>query len=450
MPSDITFDYYVTLALWAGSLVYLLLEAWGRRPVAGLALAYWGQLALMHLLGGVIQLLPWHVNPDRIYTLRGFPMTGYALAGLLIGQVLTRPRSVRPLPPPRETVAVDRRTTSLASVCVVLGLTLYFCVGFLGRLVPGAGAVLGIGLNLVAASCCLLWWTYYRSGRQGEAWLRSAWVFLLPLVVVVVMGFIGAAVNVLMTLCAFIVVFYHVRTVSFTTMLVSSFLGLSLYSAYMSARDEIRSAVWGGMALQDRVSVTSSTLQQRWAWFDPGEQKQLDFIEGRLNQNILLGAARQQIESRTVALAEGETFLNALIALIPRILWPDKPVFGGSGRMVTRFTGISFATGTSVGIGHVMELYVNFGEAGVLIGFILIGAALSVLDERSALRLRAGDTEGFLFFFLLGQTLLVVIGNFAETTAAALGSVILCTLLTRYLFPAWVRRLRAGGRPQPA
>jgi hypothetical protein len=322
-------------------------------------------------------------------------------------------------------------------------------LGLLAQIIPGAGAVLGAGLGLVASACCLMWWTYYRSGRPADAWVRCSWIVLLPMLIVVLAGFLGLAVNILITFGAFIVVYYHPRIASLAGAVVASFVGLSLYSAYMAARTDIREVVWGGKGFDERLNVTSTTLQRQWAWANFGEQRQLEFIEDRLNQNTLVGAARIQMEAHMVPFAEGETFVNALIALIPRIIWPDKPQFAGSGKLVTRFTGITFAEGTAVGIGHVMELYVNYGENGVLIGYILMGAALSFLDSRSARHLRAGDTEGFLLYFLPGQQLLVVIGNFAEMTAAVLGSVILCILFTRFLFPAWVRRFPLGDGPQP-
>jgi hypothetical protein len=449
MPADLTFEYFITLLLWVGSLVYLLAAAWGRRPVVGLALSYWGQLALMHLLGGFIQLLPWHSAPDRAFTLRGFPLTGYALAGFMIGQILFRPRAMPALGPPRRITPVDWRTVTLAQVSVVLGLIIYAWVGFLAQFIPGVGAVLGASLSLVGGACCLMWWSYYRSGRPADAWIRCSWVILMPLLIVVLVGFLGLAINVLVAVAAFMVVYFHPRLASIVGALVLGFVGMSLYGAYMSARDEIRGAVWGGKAFEERINVTSASLQKEWSWFDLGEGRQLNHIESRLNQNYLVGAARMQIEAHVVPFADGETFMNALIALIPRILWPDKPTFAGSGKLVTRFTGITFADGTSVGIGHVMELYVNYGETGVLIGYILLGAALSFVDGRAARRLRAGDTEGFLFYFIPGQQLLVVIGNFAELTAGVLGSVILCVVITRVLFPAWVRRFPIRGGSQP-
>ncbi len=61
---------------------------------------------------------------------------------------------------------------------------------------------------------------------------------------------------------------------------------------------------------------------------------------------------------------------------IPRALWPNKPVVGGSGDLVSTYTGIRFADGTSVGIGQVLESFVNFGTRRRRRScFLIIGAA---------------------------------------------------------------------------
>src|SRR5262249_49683660 len=116
---------------------------------------------------------------------------------------------------------------------------------------------------------------------------------------------------------------------------------------------------------------------------------------------------------------------------IPRIVWPNKPVWAGSGDLVTRFTGLHFAEFTSVGIGNVMELYVNFGKPGILIGSIILGILLGVVDRTASRHLRAGSAKRFLLWFVPGQSLLLVGGNFAEMTAAAAGCVIFCLLVTK-------------------
>src|SRR5262249_48114281 len=141
--------------------------------------------------------------------------------------------------------------------------------------------------------------------------------------------------------------------------LLLGFVGLSVYVSYMRDRSEIRDVVWGGQSLGDRVDRVATTFHA-FEWFDPSKDEHLARIDSRLNQSFLVGAAVSRL-SDIGGFAGGETLWDALIAVVPRALWPDKPVVAGSGNLVTRFTGIEFAAGTSVGIGQVMEFYVNFG-----------------------------------------------------------------------------------------
>ena len=101
----------------------------------------------------------------------------------------------------------------------------------------------------------------------------------------------------------------------------------------------------------------------------------------------------ERIRRRTEEMfARGETIWHAIIAPVPRALWPNKPIVAGSGDLVSRYTGIMFAEGTSVGIGPVMEMYVNFGSAGVFVGFIVIGLFLGYIDFRAGESLRRART----------------------------------------------------------
>jgi hypothetical protein len=237
----------------------------------------------------------------------------------------------------------------------------------------------------------------------------------------------------LLTLGCFVGAFYRLRSTALLVGLVVFLVGLSVYPAYLKARKEIRMAVWGNWALEDRISVTYAALERNWGWFNPYDESHLEAIELRLNQNSLVGASHRYMQGGSEPYANGETVINAAYALIPRVIWPGKPAWAGSGDLVSRFTGLHFEAHTSVGIGHIMELYVNFGVPGILIGYLLIGTAVGVVDRKATRNLLAGNVRGFLLWFVPGQSLLLVGGNFAEVSAAAAGSFILCWLVTRSL-----------------
>ena len=86
--------------------------------------------------------------------------------------------------------------------------------------------------------------------------------------------------------------------------------------------------------------------------------------------------------------------MQAVIAMVPRLIWPDKPIEAGSGGLVAKFTGMDFANGTSVGVGPVMELYANFGTPAVVIGFILLGIIVKSLDVMAGILLATGTGMG--------------------------------------------------------
>src|SRR5204863_7030994 len=97
------------------------------------------------------------------------------------------------------------------------------------------------------------------------------------------------------------------------------------------------------------------------------------------------------------------------------------------------YTGLRFATGTSVGIGHVMEFYVNFGTLGVVLGFLVIGDVVTTLDLAAAERLALNDLHGFVLWFLPGISLLQVGGSLVEMTASAAASIVVALITNKYL-----------------
>ena len=197
------------------------------------------------------------------------------------------------------------------------------------------------------------------------------------------------------------------------------FVGLSLFVNYMSGRDKIRQAVWREQgATSDRVSKVFSIFTD-FQWLDFNNLEQTRAIDRRLNQNWLVGLAIERLENNQVSFTYGASFGAMLVALIPRAVWPDKPVVGGGGNLVQEVTGIDFAEGTSVGAGQVLEFYLNFGVYGVLAGFALWGWLLGYFDRRVADSLYQGDQAGFILWFLLAIALIQPGGNLLEIEVAA-------------------------------
>src|SRR5262249_36868385 len=143
-------------------------------------------------------------------------------------------------------------------------------------------------------------------------------------------------------------------------------------------------------------------------------------LDGRLNQNWLVGVAVMSHEDGSAPFAYGAT--TPIWALIPRAVWPDKPGIGGSGSIVTDYTGIRFPEVTAVGAGQVFEFYVNFGIPGVLVGFFGLGYLLMQLDRGIMRSLAADDLRGFLLRAMPGLMLLQPGGSLLEMLVGCLAA----------------------------
>lgn len=74
----------------------------------------------------------------------------------------------------------------------------------------------------------------------------------------------------------------------------------------------------------------------------------------------------------------GNAHQHAAAALVPRILWPNKPIIGAAGGEI--FQLIRGRDGASVGVGHFAEAYWSFGWAGLLIVFLPSGLILAIIS----------------------------------------------------------------------
>ena len=273
--------------------------------------------------------------------------------------------------------------------------------------------------------------------------MRSVWAWLaataaLPVFTVVAQGFLGYGLAAMLTVVGFVATVYRPRWKVIAVGVVMAYLGVSVFVTYMRDRGDIRRVVWGGAAVNDRFSLLQETIGT-FEWFDIQDRRQLARIEERLNQSFLVGSAVEYVRDARKPLAHGATVGDALISLVPRFLWPEKPVSAGSGNLVADYTGIHFDEATSVGVGQVLECYINFGSVGVVIGFVLIGALIVTVDRKARWALEDGDSARFLTWYLPGLSLLVIGGSFVEATSgagAALGVAVALNFGARLWLPA--------------
>jgi hypothetical protein len=413
------------LLIWLAvgfSLVWLV--SYKQRGSAGLPLAYFLGLSLIHVPGALLYLDADESNFTRI----GFEQTIIGMVAFLGGVMIARRVFVAA---PGQTASAGRlqRFTAQSLAGLDRLALLYICFGgvayFVGlRLVgniPSGTAIVGPLGALILVGACLRFWVARESRNRLKFWSTMALLPALPLATVVLGGFLGFGSSWLIAILSFIFAQSKRRVGFFLLAPIVCFVGLSVFVNYMIARDEIRQLVWFQEApIGDRLQRIADVFQT-FRWLDLSSGQHRDALDGRLNYNALVGPAVARLELGVVEYASGATFGKMIMGLVPRALWPDKPVVGGGGSIVSDFTGMVFAEGTSVGTGQVFEFYVNFGTWGIIGGFVLYGWLLGRMDLLAIGCLYRGDQRRFLFWFLISLALLQPGGNLLEvsTTAAA-------------------------------
>jgi hypothetical protein len=407
------------------SLAWLVSE---KRPSAGLPLAYFLGLAVIHVPGALLHL----GAEESDYTRIGFEQTVIGMIAFLGGVTIARCffRTARgqqaSIGRPQGSISqsfpgLDR----LALLYLAIGAVAYFVLLRIAALIPSATAIVSPLGSLIVVGACLRLWIARESQNRLKFWSTVAVLPVLPLATLTLGGFIGSGTYWVLSIVTFVFAQSKWRVKYFLLAPIVCFLGLSVFVNYMIARTEIRQLVWYQQAeIGDRLQRIADVFQNNFEWLDLSNERHREAIDGRLNQNGLVGAAVARLESGQVEYASGAIFGNAIMSLIPRALWPEKPAVGGGGTVVHDFTGIEFAEGTSVGAGQVFEFYVNFGTLGVIGGFLLYGWLLGRMDSRVIECLYRGDQRHFLFWFLISVALLQPGGNLIEVFTSAVGSAI--------------------------
>ncbi len=430
-----------TLELYLLGFVLLLAAvigwSWRRSQVtAGLPLCYLLALAMIHVPGAGVFALPWNELTGLDLVVTGFRECFFALVAFILGlmtqDLVIRGKRSRALLEHSETLVRNPRMYRLPRLYLLLGVVF---VGFLIPIlhaIPSVSAVANSGACLMVVGVCLGCWRAWRQGQTGSLLVWLALTAGFPLFTMLTMGFIGFGIASTMVVLIFVGAHYQPRWHSILLFFLLFYLGLSVFVTYMRDRVDFRQVVWGGAGYSARVKELWS-MAKDFEFLDLHNDQHLEAIDGRLNQNTLVGMAISNLKGGSVSFAQGKTIEDAFLAMIPRIIWPDKPMRAGSGDIVSRYTGLEVAEGTSVGVGQVLEFYINFGRWGVLGGFFCLGWLIRWLDWHAGNCLHSGDWVGFMKWFLPGMSILSPGGSLVEITVTLVSSFVLVLMLNVFL-----------------
>lgn len=413
------------LAWLAFAAVAVIAQMGGNRPSGGILLLWVLHLFIIYGFPGLLFALPGDWSPPEAFVQGGLELATVAMAALAAG-VLT---SLAMIGSRGTGSGPGTPSAALGRGFVLWGVGANTILYTLGQ-VPTLTAVVSAGAMFFPVGVAMR----IESGRRLGKVSVLGWVGLLalaPLATAAAFGFMGAgAVMALAVGCVLAGLSRERRWVLLIGPIVG-YVAISLFVTYQRDRTEIRAVVWGGGRAEERVERVWTTIKD-FEFFDPSSSGHRQRVDERLNQLSITGLGRENLDLGLAEFARGKTLTDALVALIPRALWPEKPVGAGSGDIVATYTGMKFAEGTSVGVTQVFEAYVNFGKAGVVGIFFTLGFLVSLADRRAGEAMCASDGKQVALWALPSFAVAGAGGSFVETFAAAAGGAVAAALFGRF------------------
>ncbi len=423
------------ISLFACAVAFVGLIWWLRRSgnSVGLPAAYLGNLLVLHVPGAVGQVLDReNLIQGDAFTRTGMIMTAIGTVAFVVGALIGRRRVATPTPQPAARSVFWRYCLLGGGVLTVVAYAIN--IPSVTAVIAGGGPIWMLGVMLALRSA-----TRTGDGQKAFRWLVA--LTLYPVLILFLTGFMSygsVAAIIVLTGIAMVAASGWRVALGYAVAVVA---GISIFLSYYSHRDQIRAAVWGGADTDARIAASVAAFSDL-ELFDPRNGEHLVAFDERLNQNYFVGLAAARIESGAVNPLYGRSLVEGVQALVPRALWPDKPVVAGSPKIVSEMTGLTLGTGTSFGVGNVMEFHINFGIPGVVIGFLLLGAAIGWLDVKTAAADLRGDLRQTFLFFLPAVALIQPNGSIVEILSGA-AAALAAALAWRWLWDRWPK-------PQPS
>lgn len=406
-----------------GAVSCVVFMTCGQRQTIGLPLAYLIALALIHLPGGLAYAASEGEYTGLLtggdYPAVGLGLTAVGMWSFVFGLFLVR-TSRMVAPPQRAPERAAGREFIL--FCVVAGWIAAFgatpltAIPTLGAaIVFGSsiwmlGVILGLGQALKRAS-----------GSSTAIWLSVLMVY--PVTTLAFGGFLSYGSSAIAIVLSSALARLRRIGLALIVLPFGLFLGISVFVNYYDDRDALRDVVWSGAGVDERLDAVARTFSG-FRLFDINDPGHLEALSARLNQNEFVGVAYDRLENGEVEYLRGRSFLEGVISIVPRAIWPDKPVYGGSPAVVSEMTGLSLSQTTSWGVGNVMEFYINFGFWSLIPAFILLGVLIGWLDIKTARALSGNYHENALYYFLPAVALIQPNGSMVELTGGAFAALL--------------------------
>jgi hypothetical protein len=206
--------------------------------------------------------------------------------------------------------------------------------------------------------------------------------------------------------------------------ILSAILGLMLIITLRGVSDQYRQIAWyagagGGPLARSKLFFKLAHDRVKADGVDGAVAKGFQTSAGR-SANLELLADVIVRTPREIPYWGGETYLSLVGSFVPRVLWPDKPTKELGQAFGHRYNYIGANDfGTALNLPILVEFYVNFGIAGVILGMCLVGIIYCTLER---LVNHAGQDT---LHSLVGVVILIPLANIESDFSLGFGGLIL-------------------------
>jgi hypothetical protein len=421
--------------IFAIALAYVMVR---RRELqaAGLGFAYVVLFSIMHLPGALLLWIEWYSRYPRPTVELGTTLSAIGLFILMIGLPLgayAQQEWVRRFMPAQSPRPINLDSIRRLSWYLIIIGAASRVINIVVGAIPSITAVLASLFFCFTVGVMLQLYIAFRLRSLRKAVVPTVLLGCAVLYVLLFEGFLGFGVQYLLLVGGFVLCLVRFRTWFVPVAAIIFTVGAGVFVTYFRDRTVIRDAVWYGASAQERSSTVFESFAN-FEWFDPDNAIHLNAVDARLNQNVFVGLAAENLHRGETDYAGFDIIIASVFAIIPRVIWPNKPTVGGGGDVVAEFTGLSFAYGTSVGAGQILEFYVSFGWTSLILGMLILGAAIAFVGNMAMYSLANGRILGFARAMMAGIALVQPQGNLVEVSSSFVAALVAGIVLQLVLY----------------
>jgi hypothetical protein len=278
-----------------------------------------------------------------------------------------------------------RRTFDQVALLAATAIVAGYLLSGVGRFTGGAGQIfLAFGQVKYIGIFALTYWCLVR----GQKYPILLAVIMLDIGVGMT-GFFAQFKDVILTVfVAALAARPRIRPSDAIMVGIAAALILSLATFWTAVKPGYRQLLNQGSGAQEVTVPLSERLNYLWnraMTFDGTDLTEgFDGLVNRHGYTEFLGLVMAYVPE-TVPHENGQLTLNVLMHIaIPRVVWADKPALPHDTDVMAQYTGLPNAwdSNTSISIGHLGDLYIDFGWFGALFGMMAIGGLIGTLYRK--------------------------------------------------------------------